>query len=124
MRDWAKLMSLLLHLSPLTPLILHRPPSLKAPCQEKEKARAKALKNLRESFHFDRNLERERKMYLIERKIERNFFRLKIYLECRIYCLNFDSRIRMFLFERKNSVSKNVTDLRESFQLVDLVQVV
>ena len=30
----------------------------------------------------------------------------------------------MFLFERKNSGSKHLTDLRESFQCVDLVQVV
>ena len=31
---------------------------------------------------------------------------------------------RMFLFERNNSGSKHLTDLRESFQCVDLVQVV
>ena len=30
----------------------------------------------------------------------------------------------MFLFERKNSGSKHLTDLRVSFQRVDLVQVV
>ena len=31
---------------------------------------------------------------------------------------------RMFLFKRKNSGSKHLTDLRESFQCVELVQVV
>ena len=30
----------------------------------------------------------------------------------------------MFIFERKHSGSKNLTDLRASFQCVDLVQVV
>ena len=42
----------------------------------------------------------------------------------RIVCLNLDSTRRMFLFERKNSGSKHLIDLRESFQHVDLVQVV